>query len=228
MPKRIVDGDALWRSDKLAQVEPAWMRAEFANLIPLALANGSFECNPRLIWARVYAYNRPQVTLEDVQEILGELERVGLLVRWDDAGKTWGYWVGIDKPGRLPAASRQHKNHEATGPTPPPNLLQSMASQRLANGCVGIGIGTCIGIGKGIGTGPTNNPKINPAQISEKATTTAKAKPTPTAKSLNSEIRALARAKAVPKMGEPTEDELHKRRELLKAQAKELEARGIQ
>ena len=32
MPKRVVDGEGVWRSDKLAKVNPDWMRAEFANL----------------------------------------------------------------------------------------------------------------------------------------------------------------------------------------------------
>lgn len=40
MPKRIVDGEGLWRSDKLSEVTPAWIKAEYANLVPLALANG--------------------------------------------------------------------------------------------------------------------------------------------------------------------------------------------
>lgn len=31
MPKRVIDGEGLWRSDKLARVEPASRRAEYAN-----------------------------------------------------------------------------------------------------------------------------------------------------------------------------------------------------
>ena len=62
MPKRVIDGDALWGSGKLLQVQPLEYRAEYANLIPLALANGSFEADPRLVWKNVYAYNRPDVT----------------------------------------------------------------------------------------------------------------------------------------------------------------------
>ncbi len=61
MPKRIIDGDAMWRSDKIAAIEEDWMRAEFAWLLANALANGSFECNPRLIWSRCYAYTRRQM-----------------------------------------------------------------------------------------------------------------------------------------------------------------------
>lgn len=190
MPKRIVDGDGLWRSDKLSQVEPASFRAELANLIPLALANGSFECNPRLIWSRCYAYNRPDVTLEMVEKILAEFERVGILIRWEAGTKTWGYWVGIEKTGRLPSSSRQQKKHEAIGPTPPTHLLtgQPMASHSLTNGEAGSGIGSGSGIGKGngLGVGCEGNDKLNGKTktfpISEKATAKSKAKPkaTPT------------------------------------------------
>lgn len=51
MNKRILDGAGLWKSDKLARVQPEWMRAEYANWIPLALANGVFEADTRRIWA---------------------------------------------------------------------------------------------------------------------------------------------------------------------------------
>ena len=104
MPTRMVDGDALWRSDKLAQVMPANFRAEYANLIPLALADGTFECNPRRVWADVYSYNRPDVPVTMVEDILNEFERVGLLKRSARKGKTWGFWVGIES--RLPVANQ--------------------------------------------------------------------------------------------------------------------------
>ena len=119
MPKRIIDGEGIWKSDKIAQIEPPRHRAEFANLLALALANGTFECNARAIWATCYSYNRSDITPEDVVAILDELERVKLLFRWDVAGKTWGFWIGIDKPGRLPSAARQRERHEKTGETVP-------------------------------------------------------------------------------------------------------------
>ena len=40
MPKRATDGDALWLSDKLARVQPEWMCAEYANLLPLEVRRG--------------------------------------------------------------------------------------------------------------------------------------------------------------------------------------------
>ncbi len=158
MPKRILDGEGVWRSDKLARVEPAWMRAEYANLIPLALANGVFEANARRIWSQVYSYNRADITLADVEKILNEFERVKLLLRWsDEAGKVWGYWVGIEKPGRLPGQSRWGKN-EVIGPSPPEevlrNLMDANGFHSVLNGIQNFpGLGSGLGFGSGSGSG---------------------------------------------------------------------------
>ncbi len=157
MPKRVLDGEGLWKSDKLARVQPAWAKAELANLIPLALANGVFEASARRIWSQAYSYNRPEIGVEKVEEILSAFEKAGLLFRWHDAGtaKFWGFWVGIDKPGRLPPPSRLRKRHETVGPSPPPHELRKYVespngSQWLANGCPGFGFG--LGSGNGSGT----------------------------------------------------------------------------
>lgn len=164
MNKRILDGAALWKSDKLARILPEWMRAEYPSWIPLALANGSFEADTRRIWATVYSYNRPDISFDDAEEIKREFCRVGMLFLWPDEGKVWGYFTGIEKPGRLPAKSRLDKKHEPIGPTPPADALRSyveltrakaldaaVVSQWLANGCLGFGFG--IGLGSGSGTG---------------------------------------------------------------------------
>jgi len=163
MPKRIVDGEGIWKSDKIAAVEPARFRGEYANLLPLALANGSFECNARAIWATVYSYNRPDVTPEDTVAILDEFERVKLLYRWKVSGHTWGYWVGIEKPGRLPSQARQKERHERTGePVPQDELrvflgLEPIGSQqetiREPIGSLGLGRGSGLGSGSGNGNG---------------------------------------------------------------------------
>jgi hypothetical protein len=150
MPKRIVDGEGLWRSGKLARVEPIRARAEYANLIPLALANGSFECSARLIWAQVYAFNRPDVTPEDVENNLKAFEESGLLFRWTSVdGKPWAYFVGIDKPGRLPGKSRKGKN-EKIGAEPPPEALRKFLESK---NFPGFGFGSGSGFGFGIGSG---------------------------------------------------------------------------
>lgn len=156
MAKRVIDGEGVWRSDKLGRVEPEWVRAEYANLIPLALANGVFEANPRRVWSQVYSYNRPEIDLEDVEMILGAFKKVGLLFSWlDPSGKIWGFWVGIEKSGRLPPPSRLKQRHEVVGPYPPAEELQKYiestnGSQRLASGCPGFGFGS--GSGSGLGS----------------------------------------------------------------------------
>jgi hypothetical protein len=128
MPKRILDGEGVWRSDKLRRVEE-WARSEYANLIPLAMANGVFECSSSRVWSLVYSYNRQEVTIGRVKRILKELESCGLLFRWkNDDGKKWAYFVGIEKPGRLPGKSRRGK-HENVGPMPPAFQLAEYKSK---------------------------------------------------------------------------------------------------
>ena len=108
MPKRLVDGEAVWTSDKLAKVEPLEFRAEYTNLLPLAEADGTFEANARRVWKEVYSYNRQDITVDLVEDILDEFERVGMLLRKkDEDGKVWGYWVGIES--RLPSISQRDK-----------------------------------------------------------------------------------------------------------------------
>jgi hypothetical protein len=181
----VVDGEGLWRSDKLARLQPAWIRAEFANLVPLARANGSFECNPRLIWSLVYAYNRPEITVEQVEQILAELGRVKLLFRWTDVtGKQWGYWVGIEKAGRLPPASRRDQKHEILGAEPPAEALQSFlsaesdgqptASHSVVDGCLGLGLGSGSGFGINITSESSDSDMPSDAAKRER-----KAKPAP-------------------------------------------------
>lgn len=174
MPKRIVDGDGVWRSDKLARVHPQEWRAEYANMLPLAQANGSFEVNSRRVWSAVYSYNRSGLTQENVEAILAEFERVRLLFRWFTAdGKEWGYWTGIDKPGRLPPPSRKNRRHEAVGAEPPRELLQQFLTvekvgvERMANHEVATGqpmdshtvADGCLGLGLGLGLGETLSSK---------------------------------------------------------------------
>lgn len=161
MPKRILDGDSLWRSGKISQVQPPNFRAEYANLLPLAMANGSFECDPRAIWATCYSYNRPDVTPEDTVAILDEFERVKLLYRWTVSGHTWGYWVGIDKPGRLPSAARQKERHERTGEPVPQDTLREflgleptgIQQETIREPIGSLGLGSGLGSGSGIGNG---------------------------------------------------------------------------
>jgi hypothetical protein len=120
MPARVVDGDGLWRSKKLKKMSPAF-RGEYANLVPLAEANGVFDCDPDRVWSDVYAFNRPEIDVETVERILYELEAVDLLRRWTDKDKTWGYWTGIHKSGRLPTGVHL-KRYKNLPPEPPTEI----------------------------------------------------------------------------------------------------------
>jgi hypothetical protein len=135
MPKRIVHGERVWCSSKLHEVEPESYRAELANLFPLALANGSFECDPDLVWSRVYAYNRPSVTRTKVRRLLDEFEKVRILFRWEDAGgKVWGFWTGIRNGNVLPKPSEVGRGDYRIGEEPPPDLLDRFLSGEIDSG----------------------------------------------------------------------------------------------
>ena len=195
MPKRVLDGEALWRSKKLRQVQPVKFRAEYANLLPLALSTGSFECDADTIWTDVYAFNRPDVTPEDVAAILDEYEKVKLLFRWTVDGKTWGYWVGIDKEGRLPTGTTYL--HAKKGPLPPAEaykaftgvdrIERSLTGQEPVADRQGKGSGSGLGLGKGSGLGfglgvgvPTSTSSNLNSQTNERSSNSQTLNPTPT------------------------------------------------
>jgi hypothetical protein len=116
MPKRIVDGEALWRSSRVKKL-PEELRLHFANWIPLAEANGAFEADAGAIWSRVYAYWLPTFTEDDVENLLHEFEKVGLVEVYEGRGKRWAKFYAIEKAGRLPCDA--HKERYADLPPLP-------------------------------------------------------------------------------------------------------------
>jgi hypothetical protein len=126
MPKRVLDFDALWASDKIASC-PAWAQAEYAWLYGLADASGSFELtNLRVIWGRVAAV-RKDLTLERLAEIFREFMARGLLFTWEAGGKRYGHWTGSDVPGRLPAPSWRVRLERLAPPVPKRELAAYMS-----------------------------------------------------------------------------------------------------
>ena len=104
MPKRVIDFDAMWASDKLAACAE-WAQAEYAWLYGLADCAGSFEMtNLRVIWGRVAAIRR-NFSMERLEQVLEEFQEQGLLFVWNESGKRYGHWTGSDVPGRLPPPS---------------------------------------------------------------------------------------------------------------------------
>ncbi len=117
MPRRVIDFDALWASDKLASCAE-WAQCEYAWLYGLADASGSFEMgNLRVIWGRVAAI-RKNLTLERLGEIFDEFIARGLLFTWEENGKRYGHWTGSDVPGRLPPPSWRMRLEKLAPPVP--------------------------------------------------------------------------------------------------------------
>jgi hypothetical protein len=117
MPKRVIDFDAMWGSDKLASCAE-WAQAEYAWLYGLADASGCFELtNLRVIWGRVAAIRR-NLTIERLEQIFDEFQVKGLLFVWEHEGKGYGHWTGSDVPGRLPAPSWKMRLERLAPPVP--------------------------------------------------------------------------------------------------------------
>jgi hypothetical protein len=169
MPKRLIDGDALWKSKKVRRLDPEY-RAEYMWLLPLAEANGCFELDAEVIWATCYALARPDWTSQHVHNLLTALEQQKLLFAFDYENKRYGFWVGMEKAGRLPAPSdkKKYKNSEKIVPL---EALATFLEQdiesvsrdyreviaifpRSSNAIApAIAIGNGNGIGNGVGSG---------------------------------------------------------------------------
>jgi hypothetical protein len=148
MPKRIVDGEAVWRSSRVKKL-PEELRLHYIAWIPLAEANGAFEADSALIWTRVYAYLMPSFTEEDVEDLLSRLEQAGLLTVYHANGKRWAYFNGMEKPGRLPSEAHQARYSEL--PPLPEGLgtspgLSGTAPGQVRNNPQGFGFGFGIGL----------------------------------------------------------------------------------
>ncbi len=131
MPKRVIDFDAMWGSDKLASCA-AWAQAEYAWLYGLADASGCFELtNLRVIWGRVAAI-RGNLTIERLEQIFAEFQDKGLLFVWEHEGKRYAHWTGSDVPGRLPPPSWRMRLEKFAPPVPKQQLAEYMA--RFARG----------------------------------------------------------------------------------------------
>ena len=126
MPKRVIDFDAMWGSDKLASCAE-WAQAEYAWLYGLADASGCFELtNLRVIWGRVAAIRR-NLSIERLEQIFHEFHDKGLLFVWEENGKRYGHWTGSDVPGRLPAPSWRIRLERLAPPVPKQQFAEFMS-----------------------------------------------------------------------------------------------------
>jgi hypothetical protein len=181
MPKRVLDGEALWGSTKLSEC-PEWAILYYSWLYPLADANGSFELtNLRVIWCKVAAI-LPNFTLDVLTEIIRIFEQCGLLFTWSVNGKRYGHWTGSEKPGRLPQPARRNCRYGPllAPPVPREQLQQYQSRQQTCRAataqtslcdinCVAGGdSGSVAGSGVGLGIGE-GNPSLSEAGASDQA-----------------------------------------------------------
>jgi hypothetical protein len=105
-----VFSEKAWHSTKVSNINPKEWRPEYAWLVAVAYVDGTFEADPQDIWARAYAYARPDWSAEKVAQLLNEFERVGLLQRTkDEEGRIWGFWTGADKFTPSPSQKSHYK-----------------------------------------------------------------------------------------------------------------------
>jgi len=144
MPKRVIDLDAMWGSDKLAGCAE-WAQVEYAWIYGLADASGCFELtNLRVIWGRVAAVRR-NLALERLEQVFDEFHDKGLLFIWEEHGKRYGHWTGSDVPGRLPPPSWRMRLERFAPPVPKQQLAEYMS--RFARGRASSVGGAFLGLG---------------------------------------------------------------------------------
>jgi hypothetical protein len=123
LPKRLIDYDAIWASDKLASC-PEWAIPEYTWLYGIADATGCFELsNLRVLWGKVSAI-RPNLTLSHLKDCLDVFHEKGLLFIWEANGKTFGHWTGSTKGERLPPPSQRNRYKHIDSQVPQNELHQ--------------------------------------------------------------------------------------------------------
>jgi hypothetical protein len=193
MPKRLIDGDALWTSNKVSKLETKYI-PEYSWLLPLAEANGCFECDARQIWAKCYAMLRPGWTQEDVEDLLDAFETAKLLFKFQHDRKQMGFWVGMEKSGRLPSPSDRVKYRgKGKGIVPADELAKFLGEEVpiiseqyrevigiLSSRGYGDGVGRGVGVGIGIGVGDGAEQDPTPTPFGNSSSNSPTQEPTPT------------------------------------------------
>lgn len=146
MPCRLVDGDAWARSRKLKDGVDERYRVHYLAWLTLAEANGTFECDLEAIHARLYAFQLSTIKIRHVREMFEQFVRAGVLDTWQTgegtAKKSWGFFPGSEKPGRL--VSKEHLKRYKNLPPDYPGSI------REASGIAPEGFGVDLE-GKGVG-----------------------------------------------------------------------------
>ena len=131
--KRIIDFDALWKSDHLEECKPEF-RYEYLWLYGLADARGSFELPAAKKLHHRVSEIRPDLTEEKIDAAIAEFAAHGLLFTWEEMGKRYGHWVGSTKPGRLPGkGALGRSNYKVDTPPVPLRDLKAYCQEHDVN-----------------------------------------------------------------------------------------------
>jgi hypothetical protein len=166
MPSRVIDGDRMHQSDKIAAL-PGWAQPEYPWNYALADANGVLELtNLMAVYRRAYAI-RHNFSFSKFRKLIELLEIFGLLFTWEADRKRYGYWTGAERRGRLPSLSTRAR-YNPIGIVPPADQLRAyykrfgireananapvMNQSRLNHEEIVTGVGVGSGLGNGKGT----------------------------------------------------------------------------
>lgn len=158
MPRRVIDGEAMWASEKIGACRtriPATSGVYYPWFYPLADANGIVELtNLRVVFSKV-SPQLPFLKPEHVAVIIKDFTEKGLLFTWFEAGKLYGYWTGSDKAGRLPKPSERNR-YDNYGVEVPVIKLEKYLSQFTGDSIATesrLTRGDCASGGEGFGGG---------------------------------------------------------------------------
>lgn len=155
--------DNVYHSNKVSNIQPKEWRPEYSWLLPLSYVDGTFEAEVQNVWARAYAYSRPDWSTEKVAQLLAEFERVGLLQRTkDEHGRVWGFWTGSDNFTPPPSQRSHYKQGKrdlftdkvragleqvSTNSRAGLEQVQTDSSLCVGSVCVGVGVRACACVG---------------------------------------------------------------------------------
>lgn len=170
MPQRMVDGNAWALSRKIKDGVEERYRLHYILWLTLAEANGTFEVDIERIHAVLYAFQMPGIKTRNVKEMLTQFTAAGVLHVWKaptrtgSTEKTWGWFPGSEKPGRL--VSKEHLKRYKDLPPDYPGPIPD-ASGNMPRG-FGVGVGKeGFGVGLEPPTSAANQNQNQPRLFSE-------------------------------------------------------------
>jgi hypothetical protein len=214
--------DNVYHSNKVSNIQPKEWRPEYSWLLPLSYVDGTFEAEAQNVWARAYAYSRPDWSTEKVAQLLDEFERVGLLQRTkDEHGRVWGFWTGSDNFTPPPSQRSHYKQGKrdlfndkararleqvSTNSRAGLEQVQTDSSLCIGSVCVGVGSSVCACVGVCVCQAPKNSSETE-ATASAKKSQAEQQDQKPVCEELSS-------SKAKPTTAEPTAKADRKRKVL--------------